>query len=141
MSWLDAVPVALLSAAWLFAPGLLVTYGFGLRSLAAWALAPVVTVAIVAATAIVAQKAGVAWSVPVVLLVTLVIAVVVAVVFFLLRRRWPALPADPRRVTLAALLGLVPALIVGIITFMHGIVHPDALSQTYDAVLHYNAVA
>jgi hypothetical protein len=141
MSWLDAVPVALLSAAWLFAPGLLVTYGFGLRSLAAWALAPVVTVALVAATAIVAQKAGVAWSVPLVLIVTLVVALVVAVIFFLLRRRWPALPADPRKVTLAAALGLIPALIVGIITFMHGIGHADALSQTYDAVLHYNAVA
>ncbi|HEX5402725.1 MAG TPA: DUF6541 family protein [Pseudonocardiaceae bacterium] len=141
MSWLDAVPVALLSAAWLFAPGLLITYAFGLRSLAAWALAPVVTVALAATTAIVAQKAGVAWSVPLVLLVTLVVAIVVAVVFFLLRRGWPALPADSRRVTLAAVLGLVPAIIIGFITFMHGVVRPDALSQTYDAVLHYNAIA
>src|ERR1700742_3572949 len=105
MSWLDAVPVALLSAAWLFVPGLLVTYGYGLRSVAAWALAPVVTVALVGALAVVLGKLHVAWSISVVLIVALVVAVVVAAVGFALRRRWPALPADPRRVTLAAALG------------------------------------
>ncbi len=141
MSWLDAVPVALLSAVWLFLPGLVVTYGLGLRGFAAWGLAPVVTVAIAATTAVVAQKAGVSWSVALVALVTLAIAVVVALVAFLLRRRWPPHPADPRRVTLAGAVGLVPAVIVGAITFAHGVLRPDALSQTYDAVLHYNAIA
>jgi uncharacterized protein DUF6541 len=140
MSWLDAVPVVLLSAAWLFVPGLLVTYGYGLRSIAAWALAPVVSVAIVGATAVVAQKAGVRWSVSVVLLVALVVAIVVALVAFLLRRRWPATPPDPRRVSLAAALGMVPAVVIATVTFMKSIVRPNALSQTYDAVLHYNAV-
>lgn len=140
MSWLDAVPVALLAAAWLFVPGLLVTYGYGLRSVAAWALAPVVSVAIVGGTAVIAQKAGVRWSVSAVLVVALVLAVVVALVAFLLRRRWPAAPPDPRRVSLAAALGLVPAVVIAAITFMKAIVRPDALSQTYDAVLHYNAV-
>jgi hypothetical protein len=141
MSWLDAVPLALLAAVWLFVPGLLVTYGYGLRGFAAWGLAPVVSVAIIATTAAVAPIVGVSWSIQLVIAVALVIAVVVAVVAFLLRRRWPATPADPPRVTLAAAIGLVPAFVLSIITFMHGIAHPDALSQTYDAVLHYNAVA
>lgn len=141
MSWLDAVPVALLSALWLFVPGLLVTYGYGLRGFAAWALAPVVSVAIIATTAVVAQKLGIPWSVLLVVLVALVIAIIVAVVAFLLRRRWPALPADPPRVTLAAVVGMVPAIVLGAITFIHGIQTPGALSQTYDAVLHYNAIA
>ncbi|HEX3649710.1 MAG TPA: DUF6541 family protein, partial [Pseudonocardiaceae bacterium] len=52
----------------------------------------------------------------------------------------PATPPDPRRVTLAAALGLVPAFVIAAITFVKAIVRPDALSQTYDAVLHYNAV-
>jgi hypothetical protein len=141
MSWLDAVPVALLSAVWLFVPGLLITYGCGLRSIAAWALAPVVTVALVAVLAVVLGKLHIAWSVPVVLIVALVVAVVVAAVGFLLRRRWPALPADPRRVTLAAALGMIPAIVFAAIAFVHAIQRPDALSQTYDAVLHYNEVA
>jgi hypothetical protein len=141
MSWLDAVPVALLAAVWLFVPGLLVTYGLGLRGVAAWALAPVVTVAVAATTAVVAQKAGVSWSVALVAVVTLVIAVVVGVVAFLLRRRYPATAADPRRVTLSAAVGLVPAIVLGAVTFAHAVLRPDALSQTYDAVLHYNAVA
>lgn len=140
MSWLDAVPVGLLSAVWLFVPGLLVTYGYGLRGFAAWGLAPVVSVAVAATTAVVAQKIGVPWSVPLVVVVAVAIAVVVSVVAFLLRRRWPALPADPRRVTLAAALGMVPAVLLGFITFVHGVQSPTALSQTYDAVLHYNTV-
>lgn len=141
MSWLDAVPAALLSAVWLFVPGLLVTYGYGLRGFAAWGLAPVVSVAIVATTAVVAHIVGVPWSVSLVVGVALVVAVVVAVVMVLLRHRWPAAPVDPRRVTLAAAVGLVPAFVLGAITLMHGLGRPDALSQTYDAVLHYNAIA
>jgi hypothetical protein len=140
MSWLDAVPVVLLAAVWLFVPGLLVTYGFGLRGIAAWSLAPVVVVALVATTAAVAGKLGVPWSVSLVVIVAAVVAVIVAAVLLLLRRRWPPLPADPRRVTLAAAIGMVPVVILGAITFMNGIVHPDALSQTFDSVLHYNAV-
>ncbi len=141
MSWLDAVPVALLSAVWLFVPGLLVTYGCGLRSFAAWALAPVVSVALAGALAVVLGKLHVAWSVPVVLIAALVVAVVVAAAGFVLRRRWPARSPDPKRVTLAAALGLIPAIVVAAITFVRAIQRPDALSQTYDAVLHYNEVA
>ena len=70
--------MALLAAVWLFLPGLLTTYGFGLRGVAAFALAPVVTIAIVAATAAVAGKLGVAWSVSLVVVVALVIAVSIA---------------------------------------------------------------
>jgi hypothetical protein len=141
MSWLDALPVALLCVVWLFLPGLLITYGLGLRSTAAWGLAPVATVAVVATTAVVAQKIGVGWSVPLVVVVSLVVAAVVAVVAFLLRRRAPYQRPDPRRVTMAALIGLVPAVLVGAVAVMHGFLHPDALSQSYDAVFHYNALA
>lgn len=141
MSWLDALPVALLCVAWMFLPGLLITYGAGLRSLAAWALAPVVTVAIVATTAVVAQKLGVDWSLPLVIGVVLVLAVLTVVVSFLLRRRAPSQQPDSRRVLRGALLGLVPALLLGIATLVRGFGSPDSISQTYDAVFHYNAVA
>ncbi|HVV23048.1 MAG TPA: DUF6541 family protein, partial [Pseudonocardiaceae bacterium] len=96
---------------------------------------------IVATTAVVAGKLGVAWSVSLVVAVALVVAVVVTAVAALLRRRWPARPADPMRVTLGAALGMIPAIVLGAITVVHGILRPDALSQTYDAVLHYNAIA
>jgi hypothetical protein len=141
MSWLAAVPVALLCVVWLFLPGLLVTYGIGLRSLAAWGLAPVVTIAIVATTAVVAAKAGAAWSVSLVVVVALVVAVVATAVALLLRRRAPFQRPDVRRVKVAAGVGLIPAVLVGAVTVVHGFLHPDALSQSYDAVFHYNAVA
>jgi hypothetical protein len=91
--------------------------------------------------AVLAQQAGVAWSVPLVLIVCLALAVVVAAIGFLLRRRWPPTQADPRRVTLAAAIGLIPAIVLGVATFVYAIGPPNALSQTYDAVLHYNAIA
>src|SRR5438067_3616665 len=113
MSWSAAVPIGLTSVAWLFVPGLLVTYGAGLRGIAAWATAPIVTIAVTAGLAVVAGKLGVPWSVPLVVLVCAAVALVTTAVAFGVRGRPPARAADPRAVTVAAVLGLVPAALLG----------------------------
>ena len=141
LSWLEAVPVGLVSLVWLVVPGLLITYGIGLRGIAAAGMAPVVTIALVATVAVVAAKLGIAWSLPMVLIVCLVVGGGTAVGGYLLRRRMPARAADARGVTGIALGGLVPALLLGAITIVLGLRRPDQLSQTFDAVFHYNAVA
>jgi hypothetical protein len=142
MNWLQVAPVALICAGWLLIPGLLVSYGAGFRSIAAWAVAPTLSVAIIAVTAVLAGKLGLGWSVPLVLVVAVLGAAVIAAGAFLLRRRFTvAGEADPRPVTLAAFLGLLPAIILGGVTIVSGMGSPDALSQTFDAVFHYNAVA
>ncbi|MFD2417718.1 DUF6541 family protein [Amycolatopsis pigmentata] len=141
MSWSASLPIGLVSIAWLLVPGLLVTYGIGLRGIAAWAIAPVVTIAETAGLAVVARKLSVPWSAPLVAGVCGVIALVTATVAFVVRRRAPARPSDPRAVTLAAVLGLVPAGLLGVWTVVRGFGEPDMLSQTFDAVFHYNAVA
>jgi hypothetical protein len=141
MSWMHAAPIALVVVAWLLLPGLLVGYGVGLRGIAAWALAPIITVAVLATTAVLAGKLVIAWSVPLALGVCAVVAVLAIGYGFLARRRGVTGPVDPRRVGVVAALGLLPALVLGAVIVARGFGEPDRLSQTYDAVFHYNALA
>jgi hypothetical protein len=142
MNWLQVTPVALICVGWLLIPGLLVSYGAGFRGIAAWAVAPTLSVAIIAVTAVVAGKVGIGWSVPLVLIVSVLVAVIIAAGALLLRRRFSVVrEPDPRPVTAAAFLGLLPAIVLGGVTIVSGMGSPDALSQTFDAVFHYNAIA
>ena len=142
MNWFEAVPFALVTVAWLLLPGAAVSYLTGLRGIAAWAIAPVTSIALIAGTAVLAEVTGVAWSLGTVLIVcAAAIAVVAAVTIPLRRRKIFAADADPRPVTIAGFAGLVPALALGMITVVQAIRTPDTLSQTYDALFHYNALA
>ncbi|OLF07602.1 hypothetical protein BLA60_27200 [Actinophytocola xinjiangensis] len=142
MNWLDAVPIALVTIAWLLLPGLAVSYAIGLRGIAAFGLAPITSIAIIASTAVVAEKLGIDWSVWIALVASAATVAVAGAVAFPLRRRalFTADP-DPRRLSLAALAGWVPGLVLGAITIGGAVSSPDALSQTYDALFHYNALA
>ena len=139
--WLPAVPVFLVAAVWLLLPGLLVTYGIGLRGLAAWGSAPAATVAMLSFAAVLAEAAGIRWSLLTAAVSCLVIAAACALLAFALRRRLPRPTADHRTITLAAFAGLVPAGLLGAVVIALGLHRPDQLSQTFDAVFHYNAVA
>jgi uncharacterized protein DUF6541 len=142
MNWIEAAPVALVTVAWLLVPGLFVSYLLGLRGVAAWGLAPVTGIALIACTAVLGGFLGIGWSVGFVLLVSVAFVAVVAVVAFLLRRRaFLAADPDPRSLTLAAGLGILPAVVLGLTTIIESMGAPDTLSQTYDAVFHYNALA
>ncbi|MDQ3402591.1 MAG: hypothetical protein M3548_04250, partial [Actinomycetota bacterium] len=142
MTWFEAIPVALVCVAWLLVPGLLVTYALGLRGVVAWGTAPLVVVATAATTAVVADQIGVAWSPVLLAAVSFGIALVLGVVSFILSRRGREVRiTDPRPVTLAAALGMLPAIAIGIVTAVQGFGDPDNISQTYDAMFHYNAVA
>jgi len=142
MNWIVAAPIGLVAVAWALLPGLLISYLLGLRGIAAWALAPITGIALVAGTAVVAEKLGIAWSVGIVLIVCAVATAVVGAAAFLLRRKaFLASDPDPRRLTLIAAAGLLPALVLGLATIVQSLGAPDTLSQTYDAVFHYNALA
>ena len=83
----QVVPVALVAVAWLWGPGLPVSYLLGLRGIAAFAIAPVFSIAVVASAAVIAQLAGLDWSLPVVLVAALVVIALAGLLAFLLRRR------------------------------------------------------
>ena len=142
MNWFEAIPMALVTVAWLLLPGAAVSYLVGLRGIAAWALAPVTSIAMIASTAVLAGMAGIDWSVLVVLAVCAAVIVVVAAIAIPLRRRAIFTPAaDPRPISLAAFLGLAPAFVLGAFTIVAAIGAPDTLNQTYDGLFHYNALA
>jgi hypothetical protein len=105
-------------------------------------VAPTLSVAVVAITAAAAGKLGIAWSVPLLLITALIVPVLVYVVALLLRRRFTVVrEGDPRPVTAAAFLGLVPAILIGVVTAVRGMGGPGQIAQAYDAVFHYNAIA
>lgn len=148
-AWLPALPAALVAVAWCVLPGLLVTLSLGLRGVLAWGVAPAASIATIAVAAVVASAAGVPWSPVVALVPAVVLALLLAAARWgraRLRRRRdaPAAPPPDRdgtTVTLAALAGLAVAALVGAFTVVDGMSLPTALSQTYDAVFHYSAVA
>ncbi|SDC75479.1 DUF6541 family protein [Actinokineospora iranica] len=142
MTWFEAIPVALVCTLWLLLPGLAVTYPLGLRGVAAWGVAPAITTGATAVTAVVADVVGMSWSPLLPVAVCAAMGVAFGVGALVLRRRFRvARTPDPRPVTLAAVLGLLPALALGAVTVFRGFGRPDNLSQTYDAMFHMNAIA
>lgn len=142
MSWFEVVPVALVAAGWLWGPGLPVAYLLGLRGIAAFGLAPVISIAVVASTAVVAGMVGLDWSVPLVLVASAAVVAVVGVGAFLLRRTgFLASVRDPGRLSLVIVLGLLPAFVVAAMGVIQAVGAPDSLSQVFDTPFHYNSLA
>ncbi|KAA1029444.1 hypothetical protein FVA95_11115 [Pseudonocardia sp. EV170527-09] len=160
MSWSSAVPLVVLAAAWVTLPGLVVGLAAGLRGIAAWGAAPMLSVGVIAGSAVGASMLGVPWSGAAPATAAAAFALLVVGV----RRLVLGLPLLPRPTVvraaagesvrtllrggpdrrwtgLAALTGLVIAGALGFSAAVRGMARPDALSQTFDANFHYNAVA
>lgn len=144
MSWAAAIPAAALTLAWVLLPGLAMGYALGLRGITAWGVAPVGSIGSIAVAAVVAGSLGVPWS-PAIAIVPAVVfagtALVVAGVGRSRRGHRAVHVGDLRLTAAGASVGMVGAAVIGVVTAMRGIGRPDAISQTYDAVFHYNAVA
>jgi hypothetical protein len=142
MSWIEVTPVALVAIGWLFLPGLPVTFLLGLRGIPAFALAPVMGIAVIASTAVVAGMAGVDWSILTALVGVVIAAAIAGLLAFLLRRNGLlATRPDAGRLTLITLIGLLPAVAIATLAVMQAVGPPDTLSQVYDTPYHYNALA
>ena len=139
MTWPSAVEVLVVAAAWLLLPGLVAGLAAGLRGLVAWGAAPVLSVGLVSGSALAGGMAGVHWGAA----VPVVATALVAGVGFALRRRTATAPreGDGRWTVLAAVGGSLGAAGIGLLTAVRGMGRPDAVSQTFDASFHYNAVA
>jgi hypothetical protein len=138
---MSAAPDVLVCVGLFFVPGLLVTYLGGLRGITAWATAPLVTVAVAAAVAVLGGLFGFRFGVWPVAAAIVVMAGVSAGLAALLRARGAERPPrDPRRYSLAVVIGAIAAVVIGGVTFVTGVRRPDAINQTWDSVFHYNAI-
>lgn len=144
MSWLVLAPPALASIALLFAPGLAIGLLFGLRRLWLFALAPLLSTAVIAAATLVLPTIGLRWNPLTVGLFALVVIAIAAVLarFVAAARLHDSEPplhgAPPAH--LRALVWLIPAALMTVL-FCIGIGAPDAISQTYDNTFHLTGVA
>ncbi|WP_434451822.1 DUF6541 family protein [Lentzea sp. E54] len=140
MSWFEALPAALAAAGWLIGPGVALAYALGLRGLGAWGIGPTLSVSLICVTAAVAQKAGVRWSVPLVLGVAVAVCLVAVLLSLLFRRIAPPRQNDPIRTQWVAAAAMVPAVLIGAYVVINGMKTPDQLNQTFDAIFHYSAL-
>lgn len=141
MSWVQTAPIFLASMGILFVPGLLIGVALGARRLSLLALAPVFTVTVIALSATVTQLVGLRWGLGPVLITAVLIAGVLAGARWLFRTRWHSLPAQGTRVAVvAALAGLVFAVVAIGTRFATIFGAPHHISQTFDNVFHLNAV-
>ncbi|GAB7192248.1 hypothetical protein NUM3379_29570 [Kineococcus sp. NUM-3379] len=163
MTWPQAVPAVLLGTAVLLLPGAVVGWALRQRGLALLGAAPGLSTAVVALAALLAPRAGLPWGPLPVLAATAAAALAGAGASLLLRAadrpgagaarparagepaQAPARGAaaegpDDRAALAAGIAGLLVALVLAAASTARGLGRPDAVSQTFDAMFHLNAV-
>lgn len=139
MTWVEMVPVVAVALAVVYVPGLALAFAMGARRFTLVAIAPALSVAIIALSAIALGLAGIPWSVPAVAAISLAAATLA----YLARRLGPPAPRDEARARpelpwLAAGVGLGAVIVtVQLVTVL---AVPDAVSQTFDAPFHQNVL-
>ncbi|MFJ6653187.1 DUF6541 family protein [Microbacterium sp. NPDC091313] len=139
-SWGPAVAPTLISIAALTVPGLIVLVaGWGVRRPGMLFLSPVVSMALLAVSAIAAPVIGLAWSpIPVVVLTVMAAAAAFGL------RRWVGSDhpeAPPVRHSIAGMAAFVLAAVVIALQLAWAFVDAGNISQTFDAIVHLNTVA
>ncbi len=144
--WSSLIPVFASAATLLFVPGGLVGIAAGLRKSLAIGLAPAISVGLIAGTGVIAPMLAVPWGLLTVSAVTLFTVIVILAVRLVLARRHPerrrtSASRWPQLGTLVTwcLAWPLSAAVTGL-TVCRIINTPNAISQTFDAVFHLNAV-
>lgn len=145
MSWFSVIPMAAVCIALLFLPGTLIVLALGLRNPAFVAVAPLLTVSIVAVSAMVAPYAGVGWSLLPVLVASFSIAAVLFAARKIFKLRQPRLPwravaGTSRQMPVLAGAGFVIGAASIALQLRAAFGRPENISQTFDNVFHLNAI-
>lgn len=140
MSWVSILPALLVTGALLFLPGLLLGFLLRLRGMRLVALAPALSVSLVAVAALAAPFVGIRWSILPVLILTAVASVAA---YFWSKHVGTPVPLRQRssaRQLVAVIVSIVvPAALIAfvLVRSMHD---PEFFSQRYDNFFHLNAV-
>jgi hypothetical protein len=144
LSWWSVSPLLLFALGLLIVPGAIVGWASRVRGVALFAIAPGISVTIIAVSALAAPLVGVKWSLlPVLVLTALIGAVALAAA------RLTAGPPESRKILLGtdawqtgaghAVAVLVAAFLIGR-RLVGAFGRPESFSQTFDNVFHLNAV-
>ena len=151
--WISLVPLIVTVCGLLILPGLLTTAASGLPLRTAAPLAPAASVAIIAGAGVVAPLVRVPWGVPLVAALTAILTLAAALARLIVSRvrarragsadgaatRAPtSLPSRADVLTGLVLLGFSALIMTWLVA--RELNTPDAISQTFDAVFHLNAV-
>ena len=145
--WLSLLPILLSAAALLFIPGALVGASAGLRTPLIIGLAPAISIAIISGTGVAAPILALPWGLTAVATATAVACLAALATRRLMAGRHPqdagsgAIGPRPRLRSVAVWCAAWPlsAAATGL-TIGRILNTPDAISQTFDAVFHLNAV-
>lgn len=148
MSWFATVPVVLACLVLLFAPGTLVLAGLGLQRWSYLAVAPVLTVSIVAVTAIVAPYLGIGWSLLPVAIATVLLSGLLFGVRKLRARRAGSSESPrvrralrkPGKSDVISAAGFLAGSAAIALQLHQAFGRPENISQTFDNVFHLNAI-
>lgn len=138
MAWLTQWWTLLATLAVVFVPGLVAAWSLGFRRLAAWAFAPVGSIAMISLVATVFGFARIPWTLLSAALGLVVVAGLLVGCRFLFRIR--AQRADARGARWPVVVALVVAAVLLTLRFSLYIGEPDAVSQSNDAPFHLGAV-
>ena len=145
--WLSLLPILLSAAALLFIPGALVGASAGLRTPLIIGLAPAISIAIISGTGVAAPILALPWGLTAVAAATAILCLAALATRWLLAKRHPeyggsgatGLRPGLRSVAVWCAAWPLSAAATGI-TIGRILNTPDAISQTFDAVFHLNAV-
>ncbi|GAA3700432.1 hypothetical protein GCM10022399_16120 [Terrabacter ginsenosidimutans] len=141
--WVETVPTFVVLSVVLFLPGWLVVRALGARGLEALAVSPAVSTGLIAASATVAQRAGVRWGLLPLLVVTTVTVAVAWVGMRLFGRHDPDLGATRRllgRPRPDAVVAVVIGAVLALATILPAMGRPDELVDSPDAVYHLSRI-
>ena len=144
MSWLATIPLLLFAVVLAFGPGYAMGWALRVPARLRVFYAPLLTFALVAVSAIVLGKTGIAWSLISFVSVAVVLVAAAAGLMWLVGRRWPALasaswPGNDVPVSWPVMGAVLGGFLVLHMTedMVYG---PEAFSQSLDNSFHMNAI-
>ncbi|WP_404439279.1 DUF6541 family protein [Microbacterium aerolatum] len=138
MDWIAQSPVLLVAALAVFVPGTVALWLIGLRGLALLATAPLLTVAMSGASAVLFGFVGIPWNLASWAIPMIVLAFIVWTIGRVLTLRQRHEPATLRRWVLPSM--ILIGVVISLWRLSSYISDPAGISQTNDAVFHMNAV-
>ncbi len=140
MDWAALLIPTLVTLSVTFIPGLVIVIILGLRGVRALAIAPLISIALIAVAGILAPLAGLRWGILPVVLLAVPAALTAALVRRRVRQPGPERPGWLGRDNLAGYAAVLLAAALWLRHIVGMLGRPDAFSQTFDNIFHLNAI-